>query len=1171
MHHTRMARWTLAAVALAIASIARPAPSGMPPVPTPQFRSYGLHEGLPSSKVNVVAQDPQGFLWVGTASGLARFDGVSFVAPALGAGDHALPPMAVTTLLVDGGGRVWMGGAELGLARYDPATGAFVHWRDGIGDGDVRALAQGRDGSLWVGTARGLDRIDAEGGNLGHLDMGGVHAMQRDDEGRLWVGGEDGATIIGTDGHPVPVVFGGGAAPRVLGIDLRGGDALLATSGGLYRRAADGSFRRDRRVAAVPIYSALADSHGTTWIASLEGLLMLDRHGRVHAVAGAWLAQGGLPGRSVRGIVEDREHGLWFALNDGGLGYLGPSWEDFTRFAHVATDPLSLPGRTVTAVAAHGESELWVGGLRGWVRAFDPASGRTGQALDLGSARVQALLETHAGDLLVGTVDGLTRVRGGLASPWLRGGITRPVTTMTQAPDGTVYVAAMGEGVFAIDAELQRATALPFEEARRGALDTRQVEIVGGDLWQASLAGLARRDRRDGRMRYIDGVAPGRVNAFEPDDDGFWVIRPGLLEHYAWEGGRALLDRSLGAAHGFPAADILNIRRDATGRLWLYGQTGVWRFDPRGDSFRPFGLADGLANGEFTHATTVRLADGTTYGATLGGLVGFRPDRQRDHARKPGVAVLGASVLRGGARTALPIDDGALQLSWDDRELTVRARALSYVNPDRNHLVFRLGEGRASAVVRTGKEGEAHFAPLLPGRYRLEITGSGRDGMDGALATPLSVIVPPPPWLSGWAWLTYASAVFVLVVVVVRAARLRMHQAMRVRLAEQQRRLAEEANAAKTEFMATLGHEIRTPMTGVLGMAELLARTPLDASQQAYVEAVRHSGALLLRLVNDALDLTRIEARRLVLEPECVAPRAIVAAAIELAAATARDKGLSLSFNVDPAVPRTVRADPVRLRQVVQNLVNNAVKFTERGGVSVQLGHGRDGLVATVRDTGPGMDRELMGRLFERFEQGGTKQRGEGSGLGLAICHELCTLMGGRITVDSVPGVGSAFEVVLPLPPCPCVGGACGAREEATLASVGRRVLLVEDDTVVAEVIAGLLRQRGHEVRVVGDGLLALAELTRARFDVMLLDLDLPVMDGFQVARMVRRMESLAAMPIIAVTARSAGDEGEATRQAGMDALLRKPLTGDALAAALEVLPEPAEVGEGADHQEAGG
>lgn len=257
--------------------------------------------------------------------------------------------------------------------------------------------------------------------------------------------------------------------------------------------------------------------------------------------------------------------------------------------------------------------------------------------------------------------------------------------------------------------------------------------------------------------------------------------------------------------------------------------------------------------------------------------------------------------------------------------------------------------------------------------------------------------------------------------------------------------------------------------------------------------------------------------------------------------------------------------------------MNNAVKFTERGGVTVEVRPAEGGLVIVVRDTGPGMDDALMGRLFERFEQGGTRQRGEGSGLGLAICHELCTLMGGAIAVASAPGEGSAFTVTLPLPACDCPGGVCAADVESAVHGAGRRVLLVEDDAVVADVIAGLLRQRGHDVDVVGDGLLALAELARRPFDVMLLDLDLPVMDGFQVARMARRIERAAGMPMVAVTARSAGDEGEAVRAAGMDALLRKPLTGDSLAAVLDSvaaragsLAESPEVGEGARHQQGG-
>lgn len=1157
MQYTLITRWILATMIGSI--MALPASSAtMPPVPTPQFRSYGLLEGLPSSKVQAVTQDSHGFIWVGTSVGLSRFDGVQFVSPGIGPDRaHPIPTGGVSALLVDAADRLWIGGADFGLGRYDPATGTFVQWRDGLVDDDVRAIAQARDGSIWVGTGGGLIHMQADGSDMHHLPPGpdgpstsSIRALHASDDGRVWMGTDAGVDVVAATGNIVRVPFEDGSHPRVLRIDGHAAELRFATERGLYRLAPDGLLHRDRRLDGSPVYASLADSHGTLWVAGPDGLHMLDRYGRLHDVRAAWTAQGGLPGRTVRSMLEDREHGLWFALSDGGLGYLGPAWEDFTRFAHVATDPFSFPGRTVTAVAAQGSTKLWVGGMHGWIRGFDPATGRTSEGFDIETVRVQSLLEVPRG-LLIGTVRGLSIGRDGHTSALLRGVIDHPVTMLAPGPDGAVYVAAMGQGLFALDANLSRAKAIPFAASRRGVADTRQIEVVGDELWQASLAGLARLDRASGEMRFIAGVAPGRINAFEPDEDGFWIVRPDGLEHYRWDGRIAQRDRCVKGVHGFPSADILNVRRDVAGRLWLYGETGVWRFDPGTDKFRPFGLADGLASGEFTNATTVLLDDGTMYGATLGGLVGFRPDRQRDHTRKPSIVVLGATVSRGGARVSLPIEDDDLRLAWNDRELTVSARALSYVNPDRNHLVFSLEHDGETTKLRTGKDGQRHFAMLASGVYRLSIAGAGRDDVSGVLAHPLTIIVDAPPWRRWWAWLVYVVLAIVLAIAAVVSTRRRVRQAMRLKLAEQQRRLAEEANAAKTDFMATLGHEIRTPMTGVLGMAELMASTPLDDTQRAYVEAVRRSGTTLLRLVNDALDLTRIEARRLVLESECVSLRVVAGEVVALAAGSAKEKGLSLSSSLDADVPVCVRGDTIRVRQILQNLVNNAVKFTECGGVSLHVGCEGASLAMTVTDTGPGMSPELCARVFSRFEQGGSPQRSQGSGLGLAICYELCTLMGGNIRVRSEPGRGTAFVVNLPLPPCRC--GESGTRV-ALLASAtpGKRLLLVEDDAVVSDVIAGLLRERGHTVTAVGDGLTAMMELSRGSFDAILLDLDLPVVDGFQVARMVRRMETVGDIPIVAVTARSAGDEVTAIREAGMDALLRKPMTGDDLDATLE-------------------
>lgn len=1155
MHHTLMARWILVfAVFLAASALANPP---LPPVPTPQFRNYGLLEGLPGSHVQAVAQDSKGFIWIATTAGLVRFDGVDFTVPRLGGeAEHSLALGGAATMMIDHDDRVWIGGSGVGVGRYDPANGAFVQWREGLADDDVRAIAQTLDGSIWVGTAGGLDRILPNGAvehqevSPGGLHSSSIHALHATDDGFLWIGSTAGVDAIDPRGRLVQMRFADDSVPTVMHIDGRPGDLFFSTDKGLYRAGIDGRLRRDTRFPAALTFGSLADSHGNIWVATIDGLDMLDRHGRMNAIRGSWIASGGLPGRSVRSLMEDDEHGLWFGLLDAGLSYLGPGWEDFTRFTHVATESDSLPARAATAVAARHGASLWVGGYRGWIRAFDPATGKTSAGFDIGPSRIQSLHETSSGDLLIGTVDGLSIASHARVRPLARQTIRRPVVAMAFAPDDKVYVAAIGQGIFLVDPRTSSVTEIPFEAPCRGALDTRQMDVVDGELWQASVAGLSHRDLATGKMRPVEGVAPGRVNAFEPGDEGFWVVRPEVMEHYTWADGHATLDRSIGGADGFPAHDILNIRRDIAGRLWLYGQTGVWRFDPDPGIFRRFGLADGLANGEFTNAVTVQLADGTMYGTTLGGLVGFRPDRQRDHSHRPSIVVLGAGVMRNGVRQALSVTDEVLHIGWQDKELEIRARALSYVDPERNRLEIRLEYEGGSSRFFTGKDGTYRFDALSPGSYRLLITSAERDRFGAASVVPLRLQVDAPPWLRWWAWVTYAMLMGLVIGLVVHGTRRRVRQTMRLQLAEQERQLAEQANSAKTEFMATLGHEIRTPMTGVLGMAELMAQTRLDDTQRSYVEAVRRSGTTLLRLINDALDISRIESRQLILESEAVPIRLLADEVVALASGNACRKQLSLSVAVDVDVPEAVRGDPVRLRQILQNLVNNAVKFTERGGVSVHIAWENASLVLVVKDTGPGMSAELLSRLFSRFSQGGSPQRGEGSGLGLAICHELCVLMGGSITVDSEPGRGSTFVVRLPLDAC--VSDFAPLMMANPVPVREQRLLVVEDDPMVADVMLGLLRQRGYDVTVVGDGLCAMTELSRSRFDVLLLDLDLPLVDGFQVARMVRRLEHLATLPIVAVTARSEGDESAAIRDAGMDALVRKPMTGADLDAVLE-------------------
>ena len=325
--------------------------------------------------------------------------------------------------------------------------------------------------------------------------------------------------------------------------------------------------------------------------------------------------------------------------------------------------------------------------------------------------------------------------------------------------------------------------------------------------------------------------------------------------------------------------------------------------------------------------------------------------------------------------------------------------------------------------------------------------------------------------------------------------------------------------------------------------------------QHQYADAIRRSGALLLRQVNDALDVARIEAGRLELENAPLDLHALVADVAALVRPMAEKKGLAFTAAIAPDAPRHVLGDAVRIKQVFLNLANNAIKFTERGSVAVELVRGVNGAVEFhVRDTGPGIADSTRARLFQRFEQAqGTQQCFGGSGLGLAICRELVAHMGGEIALDSEEGVGSTFRVALPL------------REEAqgsvstqattspgTTTSAARhlRILLVEDNATVAAVVVGLLEAQGHRMRHVEHGLAALAEIESMPLDLALLDLDLPGLDGFALARTLRAREAQRQsprLPLIGISARSIGNEEAQCLEAGMDAFLRKPVTGDML------------------------
>src|SRR5690606_18057220 len=312
--------------------------------------------------------------------------------------------------------------------------------------------------------------------------------------------------------------------------------------------------------------------------------------------------------------------------------------------------------------------------------------------------------------------------------------------------------------------------------------------------------------------------------------------------------------------------------------------------------------------------------------------------------------------------------------------------------------------------VETDAAGERVFPALSPGRYRLEVMGRS-PLTPWSEPTTFAFEVAAPWWRTGWARSAYVIAALLLGGWIAAAVRRRMRERLAMQRVRQERELARKASEAKTRFLATLGHEVRTPMTGVLGMTELLLTTCLDERQRRYTDSIRRAGDHLMRLVNDALDLARIEAGKLELDPQPFDLRLVVADVGDLMGPLARQRGLGYRVEVDADVPEGLLGDPVRIRQILLNLLGNAIKFTERGEVSLAVRPlSAEGVRVEVADTGPGLNEEQKSRLFRRFEQADgarTASRYGGSGLGLAICQELAAEMGGRILVESAPGRGA--------------------------------------------------------------------------------------------------------------------------------------------------------------------
>ncbi|HTX23439.1 MAG TPA: two-component regulator propeller domain-containing protein [Steroidobacteraceae bacterium] len=1260
--------------------------------------SRGATGGLTGNFIYQIVEDQQHDLWVAIKdAGVARWNRATdrfTVYRHDPKRADSLASDAVRTVLIDASGRVWVGTSGAGIDILDSGSGRFEHLRhdpanaDSLIDDHVLTLSLDRAGHVWIGTEAGLDEwrpghagfthFRHSRGDPASLSSNQVTRVLEDASGELWVGTFDaGLDRLDRDGRVVQVLRHDAGQPASLSSDN--------------------------------VRALLEDQAGRLWVGTAEGLDLLDRStGQFSHYRHDPSDAESLRDSFIMSLYQDSAGLLWIGTESGGVSRWNPrSWE---LGGH---RPDWLVGKWVAAFADAPDNKVWIASLGGGLVQFDAATGKTvdlgtvlGRHLTLDQGRVMSLRESVRGDLWIGTMaDGLKKLDrdGHLESFPVKPGdphglSAAGIMTIVEARDGRIWVGTFGGGANVLDPATGLVEQLPYGSTKPGAISAPNVAAIAedshGNVWIGTDGGGLDLARGDGTVVKVFRHDPNDPSSLPANTvwsiavdahDRVWVgTNGGGLARVV--GSAAAPDsirfRVLAREEGLSSDTIYGVLPDASGRIWLSGNAGLMRLDPQTGAVKTFHRADGLQGEEFDTGAYERLRDGRLCFGGPGGFNIFDPTQLSENRPPPRLALTGVEILGVPAPGATPYWlRNRIGLDYRASIVSLDVSVLDFTSPSHNRLEYRMAD-LTDRWIDLGTQHRITLTNLDSGDHVLEVRGANSDSVWTPAPLRLTLHRDPAPWKSPWAYLLYVLAALALVAHRLRQQRLkfrriveeqqRLEAEVQVRtreLTESNRQLAEAARA-KSSFLDRISHELRTPMNGVVGMTELLALTTLSPTQTRLTRTIRTSAQVMLRIVNDLLDLSRIRAGKVELEELPIDLGQVLEECTSLFSGSAEAKSVELIVCPPRALEGTLLGDSLRLRQILMNLIGNAVKFTSQGEVvvraDVEIESDRASARLSVTDTGIGMDGVTIEKIFEPFTQAdeSTTRRFGGSGLGLAICRELAELMGGRISVESQPQVGSTFRLWLPLKFAPAratpqrpalppatvriltrrpalaeslaryvsafglrvlgdappaepqtagddlliIDAGSHAENLASLAdgparavvvvasaaevaqgelrrsvraesivlkpiqhdalhealasalgvplatetvapalpavvALGGHVLLVEDEPVNAAVAQGYLETLGCTAVWVKDGAEAVARHATERFDLILMDLNMPNLDGFATTRLIRQRPAADRIPILALTANDGVDRRNACLDAGMDDLLSKPYT----------------------------